>query len=180
MDLWRKKMRQLRDVVTVDDLAKDIGVETLDKFADRVRAGSRAYDEVYASERAAGRSEVEAEMAAENVEASEMRTAMNRYAGAILLVAGDLYRRHGLDLLPHGRERDLRVVPQTSWEDAAERIRQTMNGVGIFHFGSLGDFLRSGPYTARQAVLGHLRTITDWPLVREGRRASRLVEERMR
>lgn len=102
------------------------------------------------------------------------------YAQAILLVAGDLYRRHGLDLRPHGRERDLKIVPQATWEDAAEKIRQTMNGVGIFHFGSLGDFLRSGPYTARQAVLGHLRTITDWPLVREGRRASRLVEERMR
>jgi hypothetical protein len=176
-------MRKLRDVVTIDDLAKDLGVETLDRFADRIRASSSAYDEVYASERASGRSEVDAEMAAENAEALEMQTAIRRYAGAIVQVAENLYQRHGLQIVRGGsalRASDYKVVPIVSWEDAADKIRVTMNGVGIFHFDTLGDFLASGPYTARQATLAHLRTIVDWPLVRQGRRASRLVEEEMR
>lgn len=181
MNPWRKKLRQLRDVVSIDDLAKDMGVETLDAFAERFRKGSQLFDDVYRAVRAQGESEADAEATAESAEAVELRGAVREYAAAVLRAASRLYARHELWLAPKGSGvRDYKVVPQTSWERAADKIRGTMNGVGLFHFGTLSDFLASGPYTPRQAVLGHLRTITDWPTVYEGRRASRMVEEEMR
>lgn len=49
------------------------------------------------------------------------------------------------------------------WEDAADKIRETINGVGYFTFYSLREFLESGPYTARQAALSHLHCVLPPP-----------------
>ena len=60
---------------------------------------------------------------------------------------------------------ELRIHPVKSWNASADAIRETINGVGYFHFSSLREFLDSGPYTARQAVLEHLGYIKDYPAV---------------
>ena len=61
-----------------------------------------------------------------------------------------------------------------------EKIRETINGVGDFHFSSLREFLDSGPYTARQAVLGHLRSIRSYPAVYGGSGAHQMYEQHWR
>jgi hypothetical protein len=38
---------------------------------------------------------------------------------------------------------------------------EIVNGVGYFHFDNLKDFLDSGPYTPREAVLSHLHWLKD-------------------
>lgn len=92
---------------------------------------------------------------------------------AVLSTAEQLFEEHSLELDPIRYRRDLpdvpayefRIVPEESWSDAARKIMQTINGVGMFHFGSLKEFLDSGPYTPRQAVLSHLGYIRDYPKV---------------
>lgn len=92
-----------------------------------------------------------------------------KWHGAVMRVAEDLFERHGLELVgAHGDEDypfEYRVTPSDSWPAAAEKIMQTINGVGMFQFDSLREFLRSGPWTAREAVLLHLGTIKDYPEV---------------
>jgi hypothetical protein len=83
---------------------------------------------------------------------------------AVERAASTLLEEHALELQPVGpkdtsRPHQLKVVPSTSWSSSADKIRDTINGVGSFHFNSLQEFLASGPYTPRQAVLSHLSWI---------------------
>lgn len=74
------------------------------------------------------------------------------------------------------RRYDFKIVPSNSWDDAANKIRETINGVGTFHFNNLREFLSSGPYTARQAVLSHLGYIKRYPDVYGGSGARQLYD----
>jgi hypothetical protein len=87
---------------------------------------------------------------------------------AVTGVAERLFGEHGLELDPVGKGKrpfEFKVVPKQNWNDAANKIRETINGVGYFHFNNLAEFLESGPYTAQQAVLSHLGSIADHPRV---------------
>lgn len=54
------------------------------------------------------------------------------------------------------------ISPKVSWDDSAEQIIEVINGIGFFHFNSLREFLDSGPYTAREAVEGHLHHMASY------------------
>lgn len=82
------------------------------------------------------------------------------YIGAIENIAGDLLKEHGLKLVKSNSE--YRIVALESWEDASDKIRMTINGVGYFHFNTVKEFMQSGPYTARESVLQHLGWIKDY------------------
>lgn len=148
---------QLSARITIDELAKELGLpswEDLDERNldyyhscvdpeerdedERMRQADAARDELY-----------------------------ERWYGAVYLAASALYSAHGLDLIDVRAHPsyEMRIVPEISWADAAAKLLETINGVGYFHFGSLGEFLRSGPYTARQAVLAHRAYIRRYPEV---------------
>lgn len=96
-----------------------------------------------------------------------------KWHAGVEAAAQELFAQHGLALRPRVPQRgrlpyEYRVVPLKSWEDAAEAILDTINGVGYFHFNSLREFLDSGPYTPRQAVFSHIGYIKDRPLVYGG------------
>jgi hypothetical protein len=176
--------RPISDIVTVDDLAGQFGAEHIDSFDERVSMNSETYGYVYREALARGMTEEEAEEAARRAEDEEREEAVGRYADAITSVADRLYGEHGLELVPRnprgGRAWEFKVVPRISWEDAANHIRETINGVGQFYFESLRDFLESGPWTARQAVLSHLHWIADWPRVYGSGTASSMVDRQLR
>lgn len=99
------------------------------------------------------------EEAQEKAEGEARDELFRRWHDAVMFVADHEFEEHGLELRPTRQDRtpyEYRVVAAKSWADAAEKIRQTVNGVGYFSFASLKGFLSSGPYTPRQAVLGHL------------------------
>jgi len=64
---------------------------------------------------------------------------------SITKIDGDLYR----------------VKPMKSWEDSLTPIVETINGVGYFYFRDGKELMRSGPYTAREAVLSHMGYLND-------------------
>lgn len=86
-----------------------------------------------------------------------------QWRNAVMHAAEQLLGEHGLEL--QGGTWEYQLVPTVSWRDAANQIRQTINGVGYFHFGTLAEFLESGPYTAREAVLSHLGYVSRYPEV---------------
>jgi hypothetical protein len=72
------------------------------------------------------------------------------------------------------------ISPRTSWNKSADKIRALINGVGMFYFASLGEFLRSGPYTAKEAVIGHIGLIKRYSDVYGETSPSRKMETMMR
>lgn len=72
------------------------------------------------------------------------------------------------------------VLPKTTWAAAANALRETVNGVGHFHFSTLRAFLASGPYTARQAAIGHMHWMVDYPKVYGDLWPQRAYEEAFR
>ena len=123
----------------------------------------------------------------EDAAADEVRDELfGKWYDAVTGVAERLFGEHGLELDPIGkgskapRPYYFKVVPKTNWNAAADKIRETINGVGYFHFNNLREFLDSGPYTATQAVLGHLGSISDYPSVYGGSSARSMYDQAMR
>ncbi len=162
-------MAKASDRVNIDQLAKlfrwpefdDLQEQNWKYIAD---AGAAAEREAVEDEDV---TEHEAEKIREKAEQAAGDELYGNWYDAVERVALDLFEAHGLDLTPVGKrtQRAFRVTPQFSWADAADSLRETINGVGEFHFGSLREFLDSGPWTARQAVLAHLSWIRWYPEV---------------
>ena len=55
-----------------------------------------------------------------------------------------------------------------------------VNGVDYFHFGTLKEFLDSGPYSGREAVLNHIGYIPQWAEVYGDTDARRIYESHVR
>jgi len=164
--------------VTFDDLCKLLKVRTSEKWMEDWYSVSDSYWSPEATEE-------ENQKAEEEAEAEQWKA----YEDAVMAVAEKLFGEHHLTLIPvwktHKKHRYVekyRIQPAGSktWKDAAEEVRQTINGVGYFHFGSLRELQLSGPYTTREVVLCHLGTIPRWQEVYEGGTAAGLVDRELR
>jgi hypothetical protein len=172
------------DRVDLNDLASSFKTQTIDDFGERVHSSLDVYGYAYKQALKEGLSEADADEAAQKVEQDEADEAVFKYMDAVQAVAEKLYGEHGLMLDPVDRNSRhpfvFRVRPEVSWNDAANKIRQTINGVGMFHFHDLREFLSSGPYTAREAVLQHLHWIADHPRVYGNGTARSMIDRRLR
>lgn len=156
------------------DLAEQFGLEPYDEVHDRnweviSDAGSAAWNEVL---RESPRAEARAEKARVNAGRKADESMYHAWHSAVLSTVEPLLEEHGLRLAPIDRSKRVRdypalfrLVPALSWEDSARKLIRTINGVGEFEFSSLREFMDSGPYTAREAVLSHLGWIQKWPEV---------------
>lgn len=132
----------------IDELAKTLGLPDWNEIDD--------YNLNYYCESA---STVEGEEEQTEAEDAARDEVFGQWHSGVLNAAKHVFGEHGLVLAPRGkRERpyEFEIVPAVSWFDTIEKITDTINGVGYFHFSSVEELLRSGPYTAREAVEGHL------------------------
>ena len=173
--------KETSDKINIDQLAKLFDLPPYDDIeelnSDNIYdAGQSAYDE---DEDA---SETAREAAREKAEWHAQAEIYGQWYDAVKSVASQLFEEHGLELTPTGkqgddkRRYDFKIEPAKSWDEAANKIRETVNGVGYFHFNTLREFLDSGPYTARQAVLSHLEHIASYPAVYGSSSARSLYE----
>jgi hypothetical protein len=99
-----------------------------------------------------------------------------RWYNAVESAANSLFNEHKLELVEKskkfkgGAEKFFEVEPLShsaqGWKEAAQEIVNTINGVGMFEFNSVKEFIDSGPYgSAKNAVLHHLHWIKHWPEV---------------
>ncbi|KKW45855.1 MAG: hypothetical protein UY96_C0013G0012 [Parcubacteria group bacterium GW2011_GWB1_56_8] len=161
--------RKVTDVVNLGALAKLFGISMWDDFNEGWEPGAHhyAYQERHQEAIDDGESEdraVElAEEAAMKAEEEEQAEFFSNYHHCLFQAVESEFEKHGLELIPkHSGEKypyEFVVVPLKSWEDAAVAIMGTINGVGMFWFHNLKEFLKSGPYTPREAVLLHLDSI---------------------
>jgi len=166
------------DKITIDQLAKLFDLPDWERIDEM---NQQHYWEV-----SRGAEGEEAQMEAE----SEARDEIYRqWYDAVESAATKLFEEHGLELLAMKNTRKvqknyrphvLKIIPSKSWSDAADKIRETINGVGTLHFNTLKEFLDSGPYTARQAVLSHLGYIKRYPAVYGGLGANQMYEQAWR
>lgn len=160
------------DKITIDQLAEFFELPDWDKIDE--------LNQHHYWEMARGAATEDEEIEAQQAAAEEVYA---QWYDAVENTASQLFEEHGLKLEPTGkqgtptRRYDFKIVPQTTWDAAANKIRETINGVGHFHFNNLKEFLRSGPYTARAAVLSHLQYIKRFPAV-YGRGSARQMYER--
>lgn len=101
-----------------------------------------------------GYTEDEAQAAGEKAEREAMDDFVYVWRRAVLGAIEPVLEEHGLAFME--KRGFYRVFPVKSWGHAAAEVMNTINGVGSFEFRNLREFLSSGPYTARQAVLTHL------------------------
>lgn len=163
---WKKRKAQLKDKITIEQLAKMFKLPDWDRIDE--------LNQEFYWEQSKGAPDEDAAMEAERAAQDEVYT---QWYDAVKHVAEKLFEEHGLELHPIAVKRrgvvdkrpfEFKIVPFNSWEDAADKIRETINGVGAFYFRNLREFLDSGPCTARQAVLSHLNWIRDYPAVYGG------------
>lgn len=155
-------------VVNIEQLASMLGLPEFEgSYNEDYVWEARSYAEKEA--RSGGASEEDAEQAGYKAEETVQNEVYGQWHNAVESTAEKLLDEHGLKLVPKkpskGAKRpyEYTISPETSWNDAASKIRETINGVGYFHFDSTKEFLDSGPWTAREGVLEHLHWIKRWP-----------------
>ena len=166
--------KKLKDIFYTGDLAVLLGILEPDDFEERVQE----YYSTYSTAESEG-TEEEREQQALQAETDYLSEEYRKYANAVSSVADEVFGEHGLVLVERGKG-GFKVAPETSWNDAAYKIRDTINGVGSFYFSTLREFLDSGPYTARQAVLSHLHWMASRSDVYGTTSPQRLFESQMR
>lgn len=182
--------KRCKTTITIDELTDSLGVRRVDEvWDDLLESGSETYVYAYREALSEGMSEEDAEEFAQKAEQEEMDEVFRKYVDAIESAAEELYGQHGLSItIPtkriEGREVQvldkIKVEPTKTWRAAAAEIIETINGVGMFHFDSVEEFLESGPYTPCEAVMSHLHWIKEYPSVYGTRSAESMVDESMR
>lgn len=155
------------DRMGVDGIALMFGLPQWSDFEERNQ--NNIWDQgnhAYRSALEDGKREATAEKAREKAEREAQDDYFSAWHDGVMGFADKAFESHGLELVPvPGRRKSARpyyykVEPQKSWRDAAEQIIETINGVGMFYFGSVADLRRSGPYKSdREAVLEHIHHI---------------------
>ena len=155
-----------KDTVSYDDLAEMFGIDSLGDLHEAnweyvAGQGDHAYEHVLAEGESEEEAEEEAEAAREQAEYEASDELTDKWKAGVEAAAGHEFDEHGLRLVEKG-DWEFRIVPEKSWRDAAERIIDTINGVGYFYFPSVSEFVRStsssGP---KEAVLSHLHWLKD-------------------
>lgn len=160
-------MKRCSNKLTIDQIASLINVESIDVYYEKLI--DCFFCEVEGCEH-------DSDRCPEVIARDE---AMSKYIEAIEFVFRDLCEKHGLELIDNSNC-TYKVEPSFDWNSAANEIRITIEGYGLFYFGNLKEFLSSGPYTARSAVLNHLHWLKEWYDVYEGGKAKERVYRRMR
>ena len=177
------KAQDVSRVFDLDRICKLIGVQTLTDFDEQLMRWD-GWDEIYggAMKQALddGKTEAEAEAIAEKAESDERDDAHKQYRNAVISAAEWLLGEHGLTLVELKDGWRWRLVPEKSWRDAAEKIRTTINGYGMFEFHDVREFCSAGPYTVCQAVMNHLGWMKQYAAVYGDVSAEARVERAMR
>ena len=160
-DSWSDSMRKLPSKFDIDGLCKLLEIEQHD-------VSNHFIDEfLWAKDNAIkeGKTEEEAEEIGQQAECDACDEHFVKFKSAVLHTAEQLLDIHSMKLVGLKDGYRFEIAPKTTWEDAATAIKETINGYGSFYFKSTKEFLTSGPYTARQAVLSHLHWMKQYAAV---------------
>ena len=161
-------MKKLSNILSIDELCNLLDVSKASDVIDCILECSSTYGYVYTEALDAGSTEEKAEELAQEAESDELGEYWEKYENAVVSIADSLFSKHNLTLTRINSKKNgitYKVMPVNNWRNSADCIRETINGVGYFHFDSLKELLTSGPYTPKEAVLEHLDWIKYYPSV---------------
>jgi hypothetical protein len=175
--------------ITLERLAGMLGLPHLDQVlernADYIAEGGRQAEQAAIDEDQGA--SADASTAFEDGEHAAEAELVDQWSDGVLAAAEPIFFAHELDLEPvkprNKRDRvwEYKIVPRTSWEAAARKIITTINGVGMFHFDSVRDFIEGGSCSGpKDAVLSHLGHLRSYPDVYGTQSPSRLFEQGFR
>jgi len=169
------KRTKTSDTFTFEELCEAVGLkasyEGMEKLVERNHdyifgAGDYAYMQAIEDgedEDKANEAREEAQMEADD----EISTAYIN--AAIETIENALTKHFALDLTEvkerKGEQTRWKITPLRTWRESLGHIVETINGVGLFRFDSIREFLDSGPYTEREGVLTHLHYLADYSSV---------------
>lgn len=152
-----------KGTITIDRMAnlisrKDKEVLSVDDYMERLHENcSSVYAEVMRECLNEGMTEEEAETRATAAEEKENEHYARQYLNALESACEKMLEDHGLVMHElKTRPGVFKLRPVTTWKAAAARLVETINGVGMFYFGSVQEFADSMPDTVRGTVLQHL------------------------
>lgn len=172
----RKRIR-----MELDEVAKLLGLPDSEDIFDRMMdadIGGDAYSYTKNEALKEGRSEEDAEKAAQEAETEVRDEYHTKWQNAVVSAFESLCKHHNLTCTHKGYE--VIVTPKTTWTDVLKPLIETINGVGYFHFGSVQEFLYHGPYKTYEGVATHLGWIKDYPAVYGDASAQTMYERAMR
>lgn len=161
----------------LDELASLLKIDSFDDYLELAQDYLLAVrDQVLKEAKDSGKSDDQADALAEKAEKETCDYAYRKYYTDLVLLADEMFGKHGLILVPKADKKtktpfEFFIVPENSskdktggfdWNNAVIKIILTINGVGEFEFSSTKEFLHSGPWTPRQAVLAHLHWMVRW------------------
>ncbi len=151
-------MKRISDLIDDERLARILGIELFEPEGD-----DAVYGIAYKEALRLGFSEEDAEQRAMDCEQRELDEACFAWRNALYSTADTFFDRFELALAyKHADQGKINVFPSKTWYDSAVKIRQIINGVGVFEFNTTREFLDSGSWTARQCVLTHLHWIKSY------------------
>lgn len=161
-------MKNYSGDITFDQLCKMFKVSDLETLMDNFYRNDSCYSYYYKEAIDSDKTEEEAEEYARQQESNELDEYLTKYQRAVMVAVDKLFEEHGLFLKPYKKEAGFKfhILPIKTWNDAAEKLRQTINGVGYYHFNNLKECKDVQPYsTLRQFVIDHIGWIKDYPEV---------------
>lgn len=160
------KRTKTPDTFTFEELCRAVGLkasyEGMNKLEEHnhdyiFEAGDYAYKQAIKD----GEDEDKAEEARSEAEMEASGEIATAYVNAAIETIENALTEHfALDLTEvkgrKGEQTRWKIAPLRTWRESLGHIVETINGVGYYHFGSIREFLNSGPYTEREGVLTHL------------------------
>lgn len=173
---------KLKETFNLDELAAFFDIPTWESI-DENFSDSGAWSYAHKEALNEGKSEEEAEELGMQAESDERAEYYNKWHDAMESAVEKTLAHIHMELTPTktgSRPYEYKISPKKDWKDSAEQIRDIINGVGMFGFDTLKEFLDSGPYTPREAVLSHLGYANSYADVYGDRSAKDIYHREMR
>ena len=137
---------------------------------------SETYGYVMKQAKEEGYTDEQAEEKAMEAENKERQEEFCKYQNSIMNTLNYLLNFHDIELEKIGKHYYL--IAQKSWKETAEKVRNTINGMGPFWYDSVKEFKEVGPYGSYcEAAIQHLHWLKHYPEV-YGETGYRRVYER--
>jgi hypothetical protein len=175
------ELAKLLDLPTQDDIMEDLSEAEMQVYADALGELRRERErDLEEGEELSPEDEEALEEEARTISEKEAAHNYRNYVHAVEAAAEKFFELHSLGVTSEKDDGVYIVEPMESWEKSADAIRETINGVGMFEFSDLDEFLESGPYTPKEAVLSHLHWMKDYAEVYGDPSPQRVFERAMR
>lgn len=106
----------------------------------------------------------------------------NHYLNALEKAAEYLFENHGMEISRKKAKTGASyfgVKPKESWKDVCEKLVETINGVGYFHFSNAAELADSIPDTYKGTAISHFHWMNDYSRVYGCQSANSIYESEM-